>query len=275
MASLLCPSPIILDQSFPRDEAILRTVGKALGELQGLAERGTIAILLTDMLKLFVRDFDWNRAGPYPLLMDIHNLLVSWCLQPNEVILTAQLEGVGAGEPHPLPDDCKEVGNAALWAEEAAKLLYVHDAAAHGTEFFIGIACPQAFAGLKKCGYPEQAAQIRKFPLLGPCDLAELSDAFTWEYPNNLHLRSVSYGDAKRNVHLLGGTVAETAVGSHYKVSFMGAPRPWVLDYNEDPVKDSFVGQLVPITGFPFEYVKTVLLEGRLPRGKPRIRMTA
>lgn len=273
MPPFICPSPIILDQAFPRDEDVLLVVGRALGEIQGLSEKGDIAILLTAILKLFVLDFDFNRTGPYPLLAIIYDLLVNWCLQPNAGVYTGEVDSIQDVVPHPLPSNCEPIGNTVLWAQETGKLLHLHDAVAKPGEFFIGIACPHAFAGLQPCEYSDSDQPARKFPLVGPNDLAGLGDAFIWNVPNDIHRRHVSFGDAKKNVELLGGVVSRpSSGGSHYIVRFPGGNRPWVLDYNHDPVLDSHIKELVAIVNQPFEYIKTTLLLGDFPRRMTRIR---
>lgn len=53
--------------------------------------------------------------------------------------------------------------------------------------------------------------------------------------------------------------------GSHYKVYFPGAPRPWILDPNNDPVPEPFLRELVVLTGYSLEEIIYILSTGRKP----------
>jgi hypothetical protein len=255
----------MLDQSFPRNDAVLNLVGKALGNLQLTLEANQAIIVLSNTLQMFVEDFDWQRTGPYPLLQVIHNLLVQWFLQPHSGLLVLDLDDIEIKIPHPIPNGCGHEGNVPLWAEEVARLLTLHDACTESGCFFLGIACHNGFGGEPLGGYDAVFAGARRFPLVGPTELMTLEDAYDWDVDANLHNQAVSFEEAKKNVPVLGGKVNNPTNGSHYKVTFPYSSRPWPLDYNEDPLKDEFVKQLVPITNYPFEVVKTVLLTGSFP----------
>ncbi len=56
MSALLCPSPVILDQSFPRDEDELNLVAVALGELQLYIEQDQAHLILTSTLRDLVAE---------------------------------------------------------------------------------------------------------------------------------------------------------------------------------------------------------------------------
>ena len=101
------------------------------------------------------------------------------------------------------------------------------------------------------------------FPLVGSDDLSTLVDAYEWEIPDDLHSKQVSFKDAKKHIIVLGASRVEKPLhgGSHFVVRFEGS-RSWPLDRNEDPRKDAFLNQLVPITGYPFEVIKSTLLTG-------------
>jgi hypothetical protein len=63
MPKLLCPSPVILDQSFPRDDDELNLVAVALGELQLYIEEDKAHLIVTNILRDLVADFegfDWT-----------------------------------------------------------------------------------------------------------------------------------------------------------------------------------------------------------------------
>src|ERR1039457_5899819 len=106
----------------------------------------------------------------------------------------------------------------------------------------VGLACDKAFSG-NSCGtYPGDAGKGR-FPLVGPADLPKMDDFDRWVIPDTLHMKDVCFSDAKKNLPVIGGSVAKRPVGSHYKVKFKGAPRSWVLDRNDDPLPDRYLGQ--------------------------------
>jgi hypothetical protein len=268
---LLCPSPVLWDQSFPRSENILAIVGKALGEIQLLLEKEQALLALTPMLQLFVNDFDFDRTGPYPLLTIIYNLMVQWCLQPGEVVRVIETGNIEFSPLHPLPEGCQHDQNSAIWAEELGKVLCVHDQNAENGAFYLGIACPYGFSGLPKSTYPPKDNAVRKFPIVAKDEIDQLADSFRWEIPAGLHTQLVSFKNACDHVKLLGGTVHHPSSGSHYTVTFPGAARPWVLDYNEDPLKDGFVKQLVPLTHYDFDVIKSVLVTGEFPARKFRL----
>jgi hypothetical protein len=255
----------MLDQSFPRNDAVLETVGRALGNLELALEANQAIVVLSHTLQMFIEDFDWQRTGPYPLLQVIHSLLVQWFLQPHSGLLVLDLDDIEVTQPHPVPIDCGQDGNVVLWAEDVARLLVLHDACAQSGRFFLGIACHNAFGGEPLGAYDALFVATRRFPLVGPSELTNLEDAYNWDIDANLHNQEVSFEDAKKNVPTLGGRVHNPTNGSHYKVTFAHASRPWPLDYNEDPLKDDFIKQLVPITNYPFDVIKTVLLTGVFP----------
>jgi hypothetical protein len=268
---LLCPSPVLWDQSFPRSEKTLSIVGKALGEIQLLLEKEQALVALTPMLQLFVSDFDFTRTGPYPLLTIIHNLMVQWCLQPGRAVKVIETDQIPHSPSHPLPEGCQRDPNSAIWAEELGKVLCVHDQNAENGTFYLGIACPYGFSGLPKSSYPPKDSAVRKFPIVAKDDIDQLGDAFMWEIPANLHTQLVSFRDAHDHIRLLGGMVDTPGSGSHYTVTFPGAARPWVLDRNEDPLRDDFVKQLVPLTHYDFDVIKSVLVYGQFPSRKFRL----
>ena len=76
-------------------------------------------------------------------------------------------------------------------------------------------------------------------------------------------------------MYAIGASAVENPTrGSHYKVRFPGR-RSWVLDRNEDPLKDTFIKELVPITGYPFEVIKSALLYGDLPARTLRLQRSS
>lgn len=264
MPPLLCGSPCILDQSFPRDTHELNLVADTLGEIEKLVSENRIHLVLTEALKDLVLEFDWQtRGAQYALLLDIHRILLDWFLTPHDRLVSADTSAIMTAQPHPLPTAVDNQGWATLWAEEIGKLLVLHDAQC-APGFCIGIACEQAFT----TGTPNTWQAVgRAFPLVGPTHLDSLEDAYEWEPPpSDLHQHVVSLDAALRNVRLLGSDTPEKPNGgSHYKIRFTGA-RSWTLSENDDPVPDRYVRELVAITGMPLPVIRTTLIYGRLPQ---------
>jgi hypothetical protein len=241
MPPLLCGSPCILDQSFPRSTHELETVIDALGAIEECVQENLAHLLLTDTLAELTETFDWNRTKDYPLLIDIYRLLAIWFLQPHERLVRIRTDGVREYVRHPVPEGVDDKGLAEFWAEELGKLLVLHDRCAEDDRYFIGIACERAFAGGEINKYIEPLP-TRYFPLVGPGGIGQLSDAFVWEgVPKNAKDRWVSVADARKRLFLLGAKAIESPErGSHYRVTFPGR-RSWVLDSNCDPVPDTFL----------------------------------
>jgi hypothetical protein len=266
MPPLISPSPVILDQSFPLDDETLELVAAALGNIEGLVQQGVVVLALTATLQLFVDEFDWQRTGPHPTLQMIYNLLVQWFLQPHNGLVILDLSSVPNCGTHPIPSDCDDSGLITLWAEEVAKLLQLYEGCEKPQPYWVAVGCHHAFAG-EPIGVYKGGTTTNRFPLVGKTEIPNLGDAYDWQIPSDLHLRQVSFHSAKKNVVLLGAVPVRPprGGGSHYKVSFPGAPRSWVLDPNEDPLKDDFLKELVPILGLPFEVIKTALADGYIP----------
>ena len=264
MPPLLCGSPCILDQSFPRDNRELGIVAETLGELERLVSENRVHLVLTESLADLVSEIDWqSRGGQYPVLIEIHRLLLAWFLQPHERLVRIDTTSVQQAPVHPLPGGVLDSGWASLWAEELGKLLVMHDRVCR-PGFCVGVACEQGFS----TGHPN-VWQVgdRAFPLVGPEQIPELEDAYEWEpSPSDLHRRLVTLSDAIKNVHLIGATTVDRPHrDSHYKVHFTGA-RPWTLDANVDPVPETHVSELVAITGLPLSVIRTALVYGYMLR---------
>ena len=264
MPSLVIPSPIILDHSFPRNDNELRIASAALGQLEEEAANNRISIVLTQTLQSFIESFDWQRQDATGVIREIHRLLIQWFLQPNEsLILLRELVPETPYEKHPVPIPYCALGLLDFWADEVGKLLAIHDTICDEKNFFIGVACANAFAGLPKSEY--EPPPRRSFPLVGHEDTSVLHDAYRWDTPADLHRWNVSYSDAKQNCFSVGAiSVEKPNGGSHYKVSFSKA-RSWTLDPNTDPLPDRFMKELISITGYPFNAIKFALATGALP----------
>lgn len=264
MPPLLCGSPCILDQSFPRNTHELHLVVDTLGELEQLVSQDRVHLVLTEALADLVTEIDWQTRGhQYPLLIDIYRLLNVWFLQPHERLIMVDTSNIQQAPVHPLPRGISDEGWASLWAEEIGKMLVIHDSVCK-PGFCVGIACEQAFTTGRPNAWQNDN---RSFPLVGPAQIPELEDAYEWESPpSDLHQKLATLADAVKNVHLLGATAVDQCDGdSHYKVHFPGS-RPWTLDFNVDPVPEKHVGELVAITGLPLPVIRTALVYGYMPR---------
>ncbi len=268
MPSLICPSPTILDQTFPRDKYQLQVVGEALGEIQRLVEDDQVHLIVSETLQLFVEDFDWDRTEPFPLLSIIFNLLNQWILQPHEKVIILDVSDVDEFYSHPIPIGTNNDGLVDLWAEEVGKILFKHDACTIQRNFFIGIACDQAFAGLG-IGQYHNPNGLRVFPLVGPEDIVSLEDAYQWDVPSDIHGRSVPLKVFLRNCKYIGATRVEPPHGdSHYHIYF-GNYR-WQLSRNDDPTPDQYLRELVEIVDLPLQVIKYVILEEKYPEKRLR-----
>lgn len=274
MPPLVIPSPAILDQTFPRSVEELKIVAASLGRLAEITDEAQCGVLLTNALRDFVELFDWDRAGPYPLLLDVHRMLAQLFLQPHELLFQADTQDVDEQQRHPLPGSCVDQGLALDWSVEVGKMLCLHKMHCPGSAFSVGVACALAFAGERKDTYQfsvGDAVEQEAFPIVGPEDVAGLDDVYDWDVPGDIHQKSVSFDAAKKNCFVIGATeVLRPANSSHYVVKFRNQ-RSWPLDYNTDPIPDRFLGQLKVITGYPLLVVKTALIEGRLPEKKIKI----
>lgn len=268
MPALIGLSPRLADQTFPRDDHELRLVSVAIGKLSELVEQGKVKILGTQFFVMLLQDSIWDGKGGFKNQILTH--LNLWFLREKAVMVSLKTFDKTYAL-HPIPQNSRtEHGLEEIWADELGKLLVLHDEKVKGNEYFIGIACENAFAGHKKGQYETNNHQ-RLFPLVGPkdCDCKEnnsaLCNAFENPVPENYSLKDVSFETAKRNCGALGGSVAKNPRrGSHHRVKFPRA-RSWILDPNNDPVPESYLKELEAITGHRLETIIYSLLEGKLP----------
>jgi len=272
MPPLLCPSPNIVDQSFPRSVDELEMIERALGRICGFISEAKCRLLLTPPLREFIialdESFDWTKMKDYPGLQIVYSLLAQLGLQQHG-IQTVDLTDVTGYVAHPLPIGCTAEGLGLTWTDELGRLIVAHNKKAQPGKFFVAVACTFAFAG-RPVGVYDNPENRPAFPLVAPIDLAGLDDSLEWELPHDLHLKSVSFDDAYKKVKLLGGVVENPSGSSHYQVRFEGG-RTWPLDRNYRVLPDAFVKQLAPITGYPFECIKYVLINGEWPPQKSRL----
>ncbi len=263
MPPLLCASPTILDQSFPRDNYVLYLVADVLGRIEELIQNDRIHLILTNVLQDLFIEFDWDsRRDQYAVLLDIHRLLTQWFLQPHERLIQLDISDVNNYIPHPLPEQTeKQKGLVELWSDEIGRLLVRHDQCCPHNQFFIGVACESAFSG-NELGKYDNPDNQRTFPLVGPEEIDSLTDAYERILPCKGSPGSVSHKNAKRNILCLGGNL-DRIRGDHFVYVFEGG-RSWPLTLR-DPVPEDHLQQLVSITGLSLQVVKYTLINGVLP----------
>ena len=140
MPPLICCSPVILDQSFPRNRHELNLVVDTLSKIQDQIKFDEVHLILTDQLSELVENFDWNIREEYAILLDVYKLLSQWFLQPHERLIRIDLSDINEYYKHPIPEGCKSQGLVDFWSDEVGKLLSKHDHHCSRNEFYIGIA---------------------------------------------------------------------------------------------------------------------------------------
>lgn len=275
MSVLLCPSPVVLDQSFPRSDEELRLVASALGELQACIENRSVRLILTESLRQIIDDVEWQgrAVNQYPLLAEIHRLFVQMFLQPHNGIIFVRFLEHQDSPPHPVPTSAANGPWIDLWQEELGQLLSIHNQTCDAGRCYIGIADERGFAGvLNVDNQPATHGEMRSFPLIGPDNFEVLSDHAYYYVSEDVVSKPISFSQAKSNCKLLGATaVLNPRNGSHYKVVFPNAPRPWTLDSNLREIPDRYLSELQEITGYEKCFVIAVLVSGRLPPRKLKL----
>jgi len=271
MPPLVCPSPNILDQSFPRSVAELRLISRALGRLTQGVENREFGVVLTSPIREYIASgvfFDWSKMGEFPQLHTIYYALAQLGLQQSGV-QAVDVSHVAGHEPHPVPRGCLDGILIDDWSDEMGRLYVVHRGCSPRPPGFIGVACTNAFAG-EPLGEYDNPENRPHFSLVGPDQISSLEDAEVWDVPEDVRRRSVSFEDAKRRIAMLGGVVTKPSGGSHYQVKFSGH-RTWPLDYNHTEVPERFLRELQDITGYDIGVIKHVLLLGKWPKRKNRL----
>jgi hypothetical protein len=272
MPPLICPSPNIVDQTFPKSNQELWLVQRALLKLTLIAQEEKCLILLTTVLSDFIMKLDqtfcWEVIAKYPEVQIIYRVLAELGLQQHGVrrvdVTSQKFVNV-----HPLPAGIESNAFSAKWAEELGRLYTLHLDRCSPGKFFIGVACTSAFGGKQKGNY-ENPYNLPALPLVGPVEVSDLDDSLEWQIPAGTHGRKVTFNDAYNRIQMLGGTVHQPTGSSHYQVRFKGG-RTWPLDANIDPVPERFLKELEPITGQKLGVIKHVLITGTWPKRVSRI----
>lgn len=266
MPPLICGSPLLFDQSFPRNNNELRRVAATLGEIEQQINQNSIHLIITEELKQIINAFDWSKFNDYPILRDIYRLLSQWFLQPHDRIIDVNLSNIVNHSPHPIPEYCALHGLVDIWSDELGRLLVKHDRHCPQNCFFIGIACELAYTG-NAIGSYHNPSNARAFPLVGPEDKdSKLIDAYNWVALPNIQQRHIYVADFFRNYKAIGATrIERPSSGSHFKVRFKNK-RSWTLDTNVDPIPHRFIDELEQIAEYPKQVIKTALTTGERPR---------
>jgi hypothetical protein len=265
---MICPSPVILDHSFPTSQEILDEVVGALGNIQAARDEEELILVASPIFSSFVADIDWQKTAEFPQLRDVYRYMTLLFLQPGSTCYVIDTDSLPDAEPHPLPEDCPSTDVTDLWSLELGKIKELHDSRTT-TGPFMGIACHRGFSGAVTGRYRDDAGA--HLPLVGLDDFNRLENAIVFEIAPNITSQPVTYRNAKRNLSLLGGVVSKPNGSSHYIVHFPNARRPWVLDYNIDPVSEDFLKQIAPLVNQSQEYVRHVLINGSVPRQRNRL----
>ena len=274
MTPLLCLSPVMLEQSFPRDDDQLSTAALALGNILGAVANGDARLILTATLRQFVEEeIDWSSPKTQGVLREIYRTFNQLFLTTPQELLQLDLSEVSGHEPHPSPlgTDPTE-GLIVFWRDEVGRLLVLHDKCASNNRFFIGIACEKAFSGGEPNSYLNPSG-ARAFPLVGPSQLINLEDGYEWILPANAHQIIIAFDDVKRNYRAIGGVRFEppSSGGSHYKVHFNGC-RSWPCDYNWGRhIDDKMLDELKTHCSLPLNVIKYALRHGTLPERRIRL----
>ena len=177
MPPLLCPSPVILDQSRQREITELRRIAIALGTIAEMVSEDSVRVLLTPMMREVVGEFAGHPWKYHALMQDIFRLLSQWFLQKHSGLVELDLASITGYVPHPIPFGCAADGLVMIWADEIGKLLIVHDEYGPQGGFSIGIACDKGFAGEPLGEYSAESVGQPRFPLVDPQAARSLLDA--------------------------------------------------------------------------------------------------
>jgi hypothetical protein len=267
MPPLITPSPIILDQSFPRSVSEMRLALAALSEILDCLGRREAVLLLTEVLCEIAHgdNIEWERPEEsYPLLRDMYQLFCQLFMKQHDGVVHISTGRIKGHEPHPVPEGCVGDGLVEIWADEMGRVLWLHDSKCGTAGYCIAVACACAFSG-GELGRYDVDGDPRAFPLVGRDGLKDLLDAYRWDiHPDTLN-QNVTFENAIENCRILGAIQIEKPDrGSHYKVHFKGGHK-WVVDRNYEFVPDNFLKELIPFTGLPKAVIKCALIQGALP----------
>jgi len=279
MPPLLCPSPQILDQAFPRTEDELQIIAIALGEMQNALSDQRAGIILTQEFEAIMDMIDWQNQ-PYPLIIEVQRLFSQLFLQTHPLVIYLDVPTLPQSDyhQHPLPSKCTGLVIANL-SDELGKILVMHDQCIEKDEYFIGIACPYGFSGGDLDTYQSPAIE-RYFPLVGKKTFEiMLDDAYEWYIPAKMDItnRSVDRNDLERNYAVIGISHidSEKGRGSHQMLIIKGhrdisLPKP--QRKGEKNIQDYVLKELSQTLRYPIDVIKYALLEGKLPERRCKLK---
>lgn len=282
MPSIICPSPQILDQSFPRDADELNIIASALGKLVELSLEKRLKVLQTEQFESLIdAEFIWAEkknldAEQTSLLYDITRQFAQLYLNSAENIEYIDIN-VTEYISHPLPEKCHgEMVN--LLADELGRILIIHDQCIAKDEYFIGIACPYGFSGDEVDTY-QSPTTARYFPLVGEKTFETmLSDAYEWYIPSKTDIenRNVARDDLERNYAIIGISDIDSVRGrgSHQLLVIEGKrsiswPQP--QRKGEKDVQKYILDELSEALNYPINVIKYALREGKLPERRCKL----
>lgn len=281
MRFLVCPSPQILDHSFPRTEDELEVIAISLGHIIEKLEEKNLALLHTNTLDDFISSYypDWNQ---YPMLRDVWVALNQLISHPSQELIYEDLLQVENYIPHLIPQKSTSKKDTEslldLWMDELGKILILHDQCIEKNEFFIGIACPYGFSGGELDTYDNPTDQ-RVFPLVGLETFEKfLVDADEWYIPIKMDIsnKSVDINNLERNYSVIGISHidSEKGRGSHRVLVIDGhrdisLPKP--QRKGDKSVQDYVLKELAQTFNYSIDVIKYALIEGELPERRCKL----
>lgn len=262
MPKLLLLPPLLIDHTFPHNEEELEIVSYSLSSvISDYLNTKKIILLIPESFDLFMEFYEWDNCGS--IQSQIYLILRDIVTTPTENIIKISLEKV-VDNYHEFPNCTNNSHNVDIWCHDIGKLYYVHTVAADDKGAFIGIICPYAFSN-KNCEHKcHIKPQKGNFPYINNTNLYSLEEPDYYEIPVEFYNKDVSFVDAKKNIHLLGGTVRKKTGSSHYPVSFPNA-RTWILDSNDDPVPQKYINNLAKNLKIDPGLINYVLITGGYP----------
>lgn len=267
MPPLICLSPQLLDQSFPRSDIELHVVADVLGDIDELREADLAHLVLPGTLALFVEEFCWSRPNPQGLLLDVYRHLAALFAQPRAGVVSVDVDCVSDWSAHPIPGGCEVDGLVGEWAEEVGRLLSRHDRSSSRSEYFIGVFVGSSAVGSATYDRNEVSVPTERcFPLVDACTLVDLEDAYTWDLPADYVDKVVKPRDVIAHYRALGCATLEPPDGDdHYHLIFADGTK-WTFAQHWTEIGENAISQLKRITGLPPAVVKYALCEGKDPR---------
>lgn len=265
MPALVIPSPLLLDQTFPRNDDELRRAAVALGRLSQLIQTGEVVVGLTADFKEIAVGYDATKWGAMPPLQRAIRVLMGQLYLRGAGTMDLAFEDTSA-PAHPIPAGVHldVQGYNDFWALDLGMLLEAHAACPTNGRYCLcaGVACDYAFAGMAKGSYIEPFD--RAFMLVGPGDIIVLSNVYEWDVPHDAHQLAITVSDLESNFRAIGATWCSFG-GKHPEIRFPNGSK-WSYSRNWRPqINDKELKQLIPLTRLPLSAIKWALSTGNVP----------